>query len=82
MNEIYEVIGVRSVNGTSKRTGNVYSGMNVYLTCERAHVDGLACESIYVSQKAIDDGGYIPHVGDYVRLSYNRFGNVAGICVA
>lgn len=72
MNEM-EVIGIRCVDGVSKKTGQPYRGYNVYVSYKRKDVSGVACESMYLSEARFPAG---LSVGDLVRPYYNRFGSV------
>ncbi len=41
--------------------------------------EGLSCERVYVLDKCLNDCGYVPKLGDEVRLEYNRYGKCCGV---
>lgn len=67
---MYEVVGFRKSAGTSKKTGNQFSGYIVFFTLEQQGVTGVATEQCFIS----DDLRYVPALGDRVRLLYNNRG--------
>lgn len=72
---IYEVVGFRACQGVSKKTQRPYNGYFVFLTIERTGVQGKATENIFVGEEL----GYVPAVGDLVRLNYNSRGFLVGV---
>lgn len=52
--------------------GHSSEGFNLFLEEKREGVSGMACERVYVSNEKI--GGYIPVIGDEIRINYNRWG--------
>lgn len=71
----YEVVGFRPCQGVSKKTNRPYKGYFVFLTIERVGVQGKATENIFVGEEL----GYIPVIGDRVRLDYNARGFLVGV---
>lgn len=67
---MYEVVGFRKSAGTSKKTGKEFSGYIVFFNLLQTGVTGMATEHCFIS----DDLGYVPTVGDRVRLNYNSRG--------
>ena len=66
-----EIVGKRSYSFEGK-DGNEVVGCNLYLQWEDDEVEGFATESVSVSDKKLD--GYVPEVGDHVRVGYNKYG--------
>lgn len=74
--QVYEVLGLRRREATSKRNGNKYIACNVYLAFEEPSVTGLACLDIFAH------GENVPadiRPGDHVNIIYNRFGSVEAV---
>lgn len=72
-----KVCGFKRVEYVSKKTNNPVNGYEVYLIDqkpdEKMNVSGMYVEVAFINDKY---ACYRPVVGDVVRLSYNRFGNV------
>lgn len=69
-----EIVGIKRSKWTPKDGGNEIAGYNLYLCYEHDDVEGMATDRIFVSDKKLQ--GYVPKVGDYVRVLYNRWGKV------
>lgn len=70
-----EVVGIQDVNYVSRKTNNPVSGTTFHVTYPKEGVEGVVCESIFVSSRSdIQVAGI--RVGDTVDLSYNRYGSV------
>lgn len=78
---MFTIIGLRRVDYTSKKTGNRVLGYNLYCTYEDKNTDGLACESIYLSDSKLDEESWEPSVGDVFYPVYNRFGRIERVDV-
>ena len=74
-----KVIGFSDRSFTSKDTGAVIDGMNIFVTFENSRTTGSACDRIFVSRYRLDQCGYNPSVGDDIELQYNRYGKISGI---
>lgn len=72
-----KVIGYRESSFTAQDTGELIEGYNLYLVGPQDHVEGEACERVFLSKKKMGD--YRPILGDSVRLEYNRYGKVQSI---
>ena len=66
-----EIVGLRRYSFTDQKTGEVVEGYSIYLQWEDQQVSGVACEQISISVKKLD--GYVPALGDIVRVGYNRY---------
>ena len=73
-----KVIGFRK-SSFKGNDGTDVSGVNLYLTEPATKGEGLSCERDYVLDKCINDCGYVPKLGDEVRLEYNRYGKCCGV---
>ena len=71
----FTVIGFRNVSFKDERTQANVNGYSLYLTQpadpEDIKVVGTVCQKIFISSDRIS---YVPHVGDQIRLYYNRYG--------
>ena len=73
-----KVIGFRK-SSFKGNDGSEVSGINLYLTEPADKGEGLSCERVYVLDKYLNACGYVPKLGDEVRLEYNRYGKCAGV---
>lgn len=74
-----KVIGFSERSFTSKDTGALIEGMNIYVSFENNRTTGCACDRLYVSRQRLDECGYHPSLGDDIEPLYNRFGKITGI---
>ena len=74
----YKVIGFSERSFTSKDSGAVIDGMNIFVTFETNRTTGLACDRIFISRYRLDQCGYKPSVGDDIEIQYNRYGKISG----
>lgn len=72
---MFEVIGIQRREYTSKKTGALVRGYNVFVTFEDRNIDGVGCESIWLNDSMFDDAGGLS-VGDSINVHYNRYGRV------
>lgn len=68
------VIGVETVDYVSRKTGNHVTGIRLHVSYEKRNCEGVAVESYYCKPSAFPDG--VPGLGEEVRVSFNRWGNV------
>lgn len=73
----YEVIGIQRREYDSKKTGQHVTGYNIFVAYQQNGVDGVACESLWVSDDLFLNADIL--VGDKVNVMYNRYGRVASI---
>lgn len=59
--------------------GDTISGMNIYLTYPLDKGTGQGTERVFLTDAKLNNAGYIPAVGDNVRVEYNRWGKCSGI---
>ena len=74
-----EIVGIQGVDYVSRKTNKQVTGTTLHVTYPRDNVEGVVCESIFVSSRSSIDLSGI-HVGDIVDLSYNRYGSVESLC--
>lgn len=67
-----EIIGIRRMSGKSKKTGKDYAGYLVFYQYFQENVDGVACESAFLSDQVL--GARIPQLGQNLRIFYNKNG--------
>lgn len=79
MREKYTVMGIRKFNYKSKKSGSEYEACNLYASCSRSGVDGLACEAFFLRADKLSPD---IKVGDTVCIFYNRFGSVDAVVKA
>lgn len=70
------LIGFQAKKITFK-DGNTAEGTYLYITEERNGVTGFCCDRVFVSVSKIQ--GYVPVIGDEIRILYNRFGGCDGV---
>lgn len=71
-----EVIGYRKVSFKGE-DGVQISGVSLYVTWIDEHVEGVACEKIFVSEAKLE--GHKVFVGESVRIHYNRYGKIGSL---
>lgn len=74
-----KVVGFSERSFTSKGTGALIEGMNIFVTFENNRTTGSACDRLYVSRQRLNDCGYSPSLGDEIEPLYNRYGKITGI---
>lgn len=66
-----EIVGFRPYEFTDQKTGKLISGYSVFLQWPDDGVQGLACEVVSLKKEKLD--GYVPKLGDQVRIGYNKY---------
>lgn len=80
-----KIIGYQQMSGTSKKTGNPYSGFMVYYT-EPMRVrsgffgGGDSCDSAFISDDLLQ--GIVPEVGADLDLRYDKRGYLREVNIA
>ena len=67
-----EIVGVRKYSFTDQKTGELVEGYTVHLQYEDPQVSGVCCENHSIKLEKLD--GYVPQLGDRVRVGLNRYG--------
>lgn len=65
------VVGIRPYSFTDAKTGELVEGCNLFLQWKDDATEGLCCEAVSLSKKKLD--GYVPALGDEVKVGYNRY---------
>ncbi len=73
--DIINIVGTRDSSFTAK-DGRQVNGYSFFFTMVDPHVTGLLTGKCFVSTDKLDTLSVFPHVGDSVRVQYNRFGKV------
>lgn len=70
----YHVVGIRTINYTSKKTGNPVSGTMLHVTYVDNNVVGTATDKLFINSRYVD----CSHVklNDDIQILYNRYGQV------
>lgn len=69
-----KVVGIENVDYVSRKTGNHVTGIRLHTSFEKRNCTGVAVESYYCKPAAFSQG--LPSVGDEIKLSFNRWGNI------
>ena len=72
-----EIIGIRYVKYTSKRTGKEVNGVELHMSYEREDTVGVCTKKEFINNPDV-----LPQnltLGDKVELLYNQFGSVARV---
>lgn len=78
MNDVYELVGMRSVSFTGS-DGKQVEGTNLYLTYEDEYIEGVGVEKVFVTSRRFSYLSFVPDVGGRCRLMYNKYGKIADI---
>ena len=78
MEGIYTCIGIRSVDFKAQ-DGNQISGLNIWLTYEDEHIQGVGAEKVFIPSSRVPKLSFMPSVGCTCELFYNKYGKVQDI---
>lgn len=73
----FVVVGVEKTQGTSKQTGQPYSGTRLHLLSQSSNVVGFSCTSFYVSDRIGVPAGVAPDCK--VDICFNQFGKIDSV---
>ena len=73
----YVIVGKEFLDYVSKKTGKNVKGYTLHMTYEKEKCEGVAANSVFVSE----DIGRDVHVNDTVQLYYNKYGKVEKIVI-
>lgn len=68
-----KIIGYRESNFTTPDNKNI-SGYNIYVTYPLDKGVGEGSERLFLTVDKLLACGYNPHIGDEIKVEYNRFG--------
>lgn len=66
------IVGIRKYAFQDQRTGEYIEGYTLHLQWEEDDTEGICCEKVSIQLKRL--GGYVPVVGDQVRIGCNKYG--------
>lgn len=66
-----EIVGLRRYQFADQRTGEAVEGYVVHLQYTDVNTEGVCCENHSISTRKLD--GYVPQIGDRVRVGMNAF---------
>ena len=72
-----KIIGIQALQFKGK-DGQIVAGKNLFVT-DRIPADrgeGFSAEKVFLSDNRLAALGFIPKVGDYIQIFYNRYGKV------
>ena len=75
---LHNIVGIEKVDYKNQR-GNQIKGLKLYCLVENKNVEGSAAETIYLSDRMINDFGRVPKIGDVCEVLYNKYGNITRI---
>lgn len=76
-----ECIGIQNMNFKAQDGGQV-NGCKIFFTYQDDHVEGMACDSVFVSAAKLEKLTFAPDLGQAFNVLYNKYGKVADIVPA
>ena len=73
-----KIIGIRPTSFTGDDKQEV-RGTNIYVTYPLEKGEGLGSERLFITEDKLSKWLYKPHVGDEVKVEYNRYGRSVGM---
>lgn len=74
--DIVQIVGKRRLNFAAKDGGQV-DGTQYFYTMQDINTEGMATGKLFIPSKATTQFGFLPEVGDTVKVEYNRYGRPA-----
>lgn len=71
--DIIEIVGLRKMSFTGQ-DGHQVEGMQFFYTMQDNNVEGKLAGKMFMSAAALSQCGFIPNVGEIVKVFYNRYG--------
>ncbi len=69
----YNVVGIKKINYTSRKTGQLVQGTELHCSFDDKNVLGAAVDKFYIPQRV--DISHV-QIGDVVNILFNRYGSV------
>ena len=69
----YNVVGIKKINYTSRKTGQLVQGTELHCSFDDKNVLGAAVDKFYIPQRV--DISHV-QIGHVVNILFNRFGSV------
>lgn len=76
-----ECIGIQNMNFKAQDGGQV-NGTKFFFRYEDEHVEGMACDSVFVNAVKMRKLTFAPDLGQSFDIKYNKYGKVADIIPA
>lgn len=67
-----KIIGIRPTSFTGDDKQEV-RGTNIYVTYPQEKGEGLGNERLFIKEDKLSEWLYKPHVGDEIKVEYNRY---------
>lgn len=71
--DVVQIVGLRRMSFTSQ-DGQQVEGMNFYYLMDDSHVEGKVAGKFFMSTAVLSQVGFVPKVGETVKVFYNRYG--------
>lgn len=76
---IFECVGTRAVEFKGS-DGNQVNGLNIFATYEDPQIEGMGVDKFFIASSRMPKLSFIPAVGAYFEVIFNRYGKIADIC--
>lgn len=84
--EQYEVIGLEDGSYLSKKDGLEHKGIRIHLKSDKmipdkhepgmVNPEGYSVTTEWISESVVKETGFIPSLGDHIKVFYTRWGTV------
>lgn len=74
--DIVTIVGIREMDFVSK-DGSRVNGTQFFYEMESPGVEGFQTGKLFISAQARSTFGFLPRVGESVKVEYNRYGKPA-----
>lgn len=75
-----KILGKQRIDYFSKKSNKQVTGVSLHVVGEDSRVEGMAVETIYVSEQSPMYAQVVEYpLGSEILVSYNRWGNVEGV---
>lgn len=71
--DVVQIVGLRKMSFTSQ-DGQQVEGMNFYYLMDDSYVEGKIAGKFFMSTAVLSHVGFVPNVGETVKVFYNRYG--------
>lgn len=73
--DVVEIVGLNRMDFVGQ-DGRKVDGITFYYLTEQRNVEGKVAGKFFLSSAALSQVGFVPSVGESVKLFYNRYGKV------
>lgn len=74
--DIVEIVGLRKMSFPGQ-DGRQVEGMNFYYLMTDSNVEGKLAGKFFMSAAALSQVGFVPNVGETVKVFYNKYGKAS-----